>query len=331
MPRMRKTIDNHRFQMRATPDAGESARCASSPSMNGQSVNSCSLADSERYGYPLWLPFPWLLVGLGTTGTDAIHTVLHFVHEAIGKIPKGCRYLTVDAAPTQDMEHQLCHVAIGTDGAGTNPHNGRRLFLDHYDLVKHALQQQIDRLCGSVADTISPLKSAREVTGFLVVAGSGGTSGGTLDPMISLIHDCAQRRSIQEPRVQVVLIGPGMPLRDSSRQPLPEQVGLIHNTYAENLRRIYGLMQTPAHVRERRPDGTEFFVEASARVTGLQKVDYTNGLSDFATTSEFVGMLGHAIFSYVLTQAGEHARQRTRDNHGTGVTGLPTDQRRGLQ
>jgi hypothetical protein len=229
--------------------------------------------------------------------------------------------LTVDATPTFDPDHRLHHIDTETGGSGSNSHKGRQIFLDHYDLVRDALQERVDELCRGAADFVTPAKAAREVTGFMIVAGSGGTSGGSLDPLITSVHDVAQRRSIQDIRVHVVLLGPGMPVRDSSRQPLPEQIRLIQNTYAQNLQRIYGLMQTPGFVREIRPDGTEFYVEASRRVTRIDKVDYTNGLADFATTDELVEMLGHAIFSYILTLAGKHAIERVSDHDGTNVTG----------
>ena len=241
----RISSDNRLPPTRHTPGRNGRHRHAASIPTDGPFVNSgYSLADSERYGYELCIPFPCLLVGLGTTGTAVIHECIRFVGDAVGTVPSVCRYVTIDAAPIHDGSHQLHHIAIGTDGAGTNPHNGFRLFREHYDRIRHAIQQQVDQLCVGVPGAIRPLKTAREVTGFLVVAGSGGTSGGILDLTISVLHDCAQRRSIDDPRVEVLLLGPGMPLRDSSRQPLPEQITLIHNTYAENLRRIYGLIET---------------------------------------------------------------------------------------
>ncbi len=309
-------VENHTQDLVAAVREGIPA-----PSGNGHPHVFACLADSQTFGYCLCMPHPWMLIGAGTTGTGIVQRAVRFIQDAAHRIPRGCRYLTCDAAPTFEPEHVLHHVAIGTDGAGTNPHNGRRLFFDHYDLVRHALQERVDELCRGTADFVTPAKAAREVTGFMIVAGSGGTSGGILDPLISLVHDVAQRRSIQDIRVHVVLLGPGMPLRDSSRQPLPEQIRLIHNTYAQNLQRIYGLMQTPGFVREIRPDGTEFYVKATRRVTRIYTVDYTNGLADFATTDELIEMLGHATFTCLFTQAGKHAIERARDHDGTGVTG----------
>lgn len=325
MSRTQTTPDNNRFRKLMAPGGNGRSGQASRAPLNGADTGAYSLMDSERHGYQLCLSFPWLLVGLGTTGTAIIHQAIHFIVDAVGSIPSGCRYLTIDAAPIHAGPHQLHHIAIGTDGAGTNPHNGLRLFLEYYPLIRHALQCQIDQLCSGVAAQTSPLKTAREVSGFLVVAGSGGTSGGILDPTISLLHDCAQRRSIADPRVEVVLLGPGMPLRDSSRQPLPEQTTLIHNTYAENSRRIYGLMASPGRVRETRPDGTAFSAQAKQRVAALQKVDYTNGFFDFATTGELVDMLGHGVFVHLFTDAGKQVRERGCDHDGIGATGRPVN------
>jgi hypothetical protein len=315
-----------KLQTRITPGGGNGnhvppGKKATASSGDGRGGVVTCLADSEAFGYSLCLPHPWVLLGLGTTGTGVVQTAMRFLADAAKRIPRACRHLTIDAAPTFHPEHLLQHIQIGTDGAGTNPHNGRRLFFEHYDLIRHALQEQIDELCRGAADFVTPAMAARQVTGFMIVAGCGGTSGGTLDPMISLVHDVAQRRSIQEVRVHIVLLGPGMPLRDSSRQPLPEQIRLIQNTYAQNLLRIYGLKETPGFFREIRPDGTDFYVEASRRVTGIDKVDYTNGLADFATTDELVEMVGHAAFTCLLTHAGEHASERKRDHDGIGATG----------
>lgn len=268
---------------------------------------------------------PYYVVSMGTTGAAIARRVFAPLRRHLGRRPKSVNYLMVDAIAAPFDEHRRHFISIGTDGAGTMPHVGRAMFHQYYAEIKNAMLHHVDRIMRGNDPLLQPAKTAREVMGFVVVGtGLGGTSGGSLDPTISLIHDVAQQLNITCPRVHVMMISPEMILNDISRQPIPEQVEMVNATYHQNMHRILGLMQLDGNVCERRPDGSEFYVRARDRVFSLHKADRSNGRVDFSTTSDLVATIADTLHFYLFTAAGHFLDQRNCDIFGL-TAGNETD------
>jgi len=294
-----------------------------SPAADHELKPAFCVASSEKHRVAYQLSMPLFIAGLGTTGCTIVRRMIDRLSHALGRLPSAINYLLIDAvAPPLDHHHQH-FISLDLDGCGSNPHVGRQTFFSFYVEIKNAYLHFVDEIMRGGDSLLRPAKTARDqMCFFLVGSGSGGTSGGILDPAISLTHDVAQQLNIP-PRVHVTMLSPDMILKDITRQPIPEQAAMIPATYAQNMSRILGLMQLDAQVCERRPDGSEFYVKAQHRVFALHKVDRSNGAFDFSTTEDLVSTVADAFHLYLLTAAGQYVDERDRDNVGLGAAGCP--------
>jgi hypothetical protein len=280
-----------------------------------------SADETSRYGFRPSMLLAAFSLGLGSTGAAIVHGITRLVRRELGRLPSCYNYLLVDSAaprPGMDPDH-FCR--IGVDGAGTLPEEGDRLFraTERYAHLRGVINTLVQGL--SAPDPGFPTRNPREALDFWVFAGCGGTSGGALHPAIALLHDVARDRHVREPRIHVVLMGADMPLRDASRRIILEQAQVVPDTAANNLIKICGDLVNPDEIREVRPDGTSFTLKASDRVHSVILADQSNGEADFATTEGLIGMLAHAFFVRLFTQAGTDLMDRFCDQDKLGATG----------
>jgi len=281
-----------------------------------------SLDSSERFRPEYFLSMSWYLVGLGTTGTAIVRSIVDSLRGGLGRRPRTVNYLLIDSIAPPFDHHRRHFVSTGKDGAGTNPLVGRGMFFQHYGQIRNAVLQQMDGIMRGSDPLLPRALAPREALGFFLIgSGIGGTSGGMLDPTISLVHDAARHLNIEQPQVHVLMISPDMVLKDITRQPIPEQVAMIHATYAQNQSRILGHMQLDGHVCEQRPDGSRFYVKAEDRVFSLHKADRSNGLVDLSTTANLVSTIADTLRFCLFTAAGHFLDQRNRDIMALGAAG----------
>jgi hypothetical protein len=285
-----------------------------------------SAADTRRLGCEQRMMLSLIAVGLGTTGAlvvNALATKVQFERNR-RSLPGTFDYLLVDAAAAQPgMDGTNFHqIPGGIDGSGTDPHEGHRLFFDqaNYQQLRSTLNNRVMGLLAG--DPEVPTQSPRQAMDFLLVAGNGGTSGGGLYRAIGVLHDVAQDRHIEQPRINVVFIGAEMSLRDKNRQVTLEQQCIVRATAACNLRKLLADMATDGYLQEARPDGTTFPVKASERVWSLTVADQSNGFSDHATIAELGHMLTEALYLRFFTPAGAFLAERLCDLRKLGVMGL---------
>ena len=289
-------------------------------------VQSFSAADTIRWGCEQRMMLSLLAVGLGTTGALVVNEMAAKLQFERGRqsLPGSFTYLLVDAAARQpDMDISNFHqIPGGVDGSGTDPHRGRGLFCTqaNYGQLRSTLNQRVLDLMDGDPEmaTLSP----RSAMDFLLVAGNGGTSGGALDRAIGLLHDVAQERNIEQPRVHVVFIGAEMSLRDKDRQVTLEQQRMVRATAAVNLRKIMADMASDGYLREPRPDGTSFPVKASHRVWSVILADQSNGFADHATVAQLGHMLSEALYLRFFTAVGAFLAERICDLRQLGVMAL---------
>ena len=261
---------------------------------------------------------PELDCGLGTTGAKIVGGISDMATAEFGRLPNAFNWLAIDGAAREtgiDSEHFM---GLDIDGCGTDPRKGFQRFMDSYSRIRYAVDQQIQNL-SEYDPLVSVDNSLRDVLAVRIFAGPGGSSAGMLHPMISLVHDVAQQRRIQNLRVYLVLMGADMPLRDSSRTVIREQKLAIPDNCANNLIRIFADITSSAVIQERRGDGTAFQVPAAERVWAPAVIDQSNGQHEWSTTNELVEMIAAACFLQIFTVAGKYIEERDNDNRRLGV------------
>ena len=274
-----------------------------------------SAMDTSSYGCLLRLSMPQCLVGLGTAGGRGVHGAAQHVIREAGRLPRSVAYVWIDADSADVATDPHHSVVTAVDGSGTNAHNGRESFLEHLDQIRDALLAHTDPLFD--ADPTLPAdKTAREATCFTVVAGPGGTSTGCLDPMISLIWEIARRRSIQEVRIRVLLLGPEMAINDLTRSVADEQAELIRANFAESANRMYELLDSNGEDTHRLNGSSTSHGTRSPRIFSLDIVDQSNGRADFATNDEFIAMVARTLFFQRFTHVGLDFDSRYCDHRG---------------
>lgn len=285
-----------------------------------------SARDTLRHGVMQHMMLGLLAVSLGTTGAMVLNGLVRKVRAERRRLdlPSAFDYLMVDAAARQpDMDAtNFYQLAGGIDGSGTDPRRGRELFRRHrnYQEMRAILNNRVLGLMR--ADAEQMVLSSRKALDMLLIAGNGGTSGGSLSPAIGLLHDVAQDRHIEEPHIYVVIIGAEIALRDKDRQVTLQQQHVVRATAGDNLRSIIGGMAQDGTLQESRPDGTTFSVKAAERVWSVTVADQSNGFADHATVAELAHMLSDALYLRFFTQAGAYLAERIRDPRHLGDMGL---------
>jgi hypothetical protein len=90
------------------------------------------------------------------------------------------------------------YLPVGTHGAGTAAAEGWKLFHRHADAIRNSVSRRIEHLFQEI-DLTYPLwfGPSQEIV-FWLIAGCGGTSGGTLQPAIALCHDLDREFKVKE-------------------------------------------------------------------------------------------------------------------------------------
>jgi hypothetical protein len=155
---------------------------------------------------------------------------------------------------------------------------------------------------------------------FTVVAGPGGTGGGTADDAVALIHDVARQRKIRHPLVHLVQIGAEMPLCDRTRDVCPEQERTVRATAASLMVKVAADMAADGFRTETRPNGSTFRIGAGDRVQSLLVADQDNGFWQCSTVDGLVEVLVNSLFLRLFTRAGAHLAARIKDPDQLGAS-----------
>lgn len=315
---------NHRFRSgEQPPDPPRQHPLAKSmPGGRGQ----FSAAMTERWCCRLRLALAAFLLGLGTTGSLIVHYVIQRLLTELRRprIPRSVSYLLVDAAAAQegmDTDHFRL-LPGGVDGAGGHALRGFDMFhsVQNYRDLRAATNSYLLQVFRGDPE-LQWLVDPREAMNFFIVAGPGGTSTGCRDSAIGLIHDVARDRHIRTPRIHVVQVGSEMPLRDRTRQVTVEQEQIVRANGANLLIKTLGDHADPDWIREQRPDGTDFPVQACQRVWSITVADQGNGQAECSTMQGLIRVIGNALFLRIFTQAGQYLAERFCDIDQQGGNG----------
>jgi hypothetical protein len=284
------------------------------PAKHGFSFDSIA-----KFGITPRLSASTFLLGLGSTGAAIAHEIVQLLLAELGRLPQNIRYLLIDSASAPLGVDPTNFVQIGVDGFGTDPNEGHDQFCRHYRQLRSSTMLRMLELFASDA-ALSPPKSTRLVVNIWLFAGCGATSGGAVHPAITLLHDIAQERCIQEPRIHVVTIGAEISLRDFTRDVTAKQEKVVRDTDASNLAKLTADFKNLASRLETRPDGTTFSRMTPYRVYSLAHNDQSNGEAEFATVADFVQAMARAYFLRIATEAGKEVMDRFKDLDKLGVT-----------
>lgn len=279
-------------------------------------------ASDDDLGVRLSFNLASLVIAIGTTAGEAGHRVIRRVIETIGgTLPPLIRYLLIDSDGRKNGWNPQHAFIYGVDGIGTVPTEGRKAFLERWDELRGLISARIDQLVAA-ADVRHRMTAPLRAIDIYVIAGPGGTGGGGLDLLITLIHQIAHERGIEEPRVHVILLGPEMPLRDRTRSLSSAQYDLIPATFGANCLLIVNNVVSPEIIQESPPTGPAFQLEACHRVYTVTALDWSNGSFSFSVTEAFLDMVADSLFLRIFTQLAADLAALDRDNRVTGLKGF---------
>lgn len=288
-----------------------------------QSRSRYTLRHAQQYGLRGRGHCPTIGISVGTSGCGVGYELLRNACDEFGRLPHWYKPVFVDAATKEMQLESRDFFPLGVDGAGSVAAQGREMFLRRYPEFVDALKARFTRL--SEIDELFPCEIGKQqATSFVLFTGlGGGTSGGSLEPIIAACHDAAQQLGIAEARVHVAAIGPEICLNDINRSPTLEQRLLVTDNAACNMIKLLSDFANPAFTPWQRPDGTTFELRLSERVWTINLADQSNGQFDFRTLAEFTRMMARTYFFTLFTDAGKYVADRYRDDVNTGVPGRP--------
>lgn len=277
------------------------------------------LSDLERNGYQHQQDMCTVMLGLGSTGALIVDGVARKVLTELGQLPRSFDYLTIDGADGKRLSDPTKHRRLGLNGAGTNPWEGQRAFLKFYKDLHHALDQIVLNLQPdpSMMVTVPP----REAITVNIVAGNGGSSGGMQQPAIMLCHDVFHARRVAKPRVNLVFLGPDMPMQDANRTVTAEQRETVCQTANGNATRAVADHMKPGLTIESPPGRPQFSIPTAHRIWGLTMLDHSNGWHQFGVTEHFVSMVTQSLYMATFTHCIESVEDRVCDLEVLGVMG----------
>jgi len=275
--------------------------------------------EAKRPCVRLRMAMPALLFGLGTTGSKIVHAIIQELRYLQGRLPQACDYLLIDGASPEAGMDKNKHIPLSVSGCGTNKQDGEQAFLGQYGTLRKILRQMWRDL--THIDDIPVDHTSREATAFYVIGGSGGSSSGFQQLMVTLTHDVARELRIQNPRVRIVQCGPDIALRDIHRSPIPEQQFAVPDLAAGLLSQILSDLGKSAVAEHKRHDGTTFCVRRADRIYTTSLVDQSNGAFELLTVADFVEAVAQACVLEWFTEAGKYVLPRKRDNEGRKISG----------
>lgn len=277
------------------------------------------LSDIGTTGYSWFMNMCVVLMGLGTTGSKIVDKAARQAKREFGELPACFNYLTVDAASGEHLLDFNRHHRMNLNGAGTDPKVGEAEFLKRYSQLFHTLSSILQDLRPDARMQVTtPVKEA--VT-CVIVGGNGGASGGFVQPAITLFQDVAREQRIVQPRLNVVSLGPEMPMKDSSRTVTDEQRRTVNQTSFNNFVKVTADHASPELLTECPPGRPAFTLPASQRVHAYASVDQSNGNCQCGTTEDFIEQVAASLFATTFTHVTQSVEDRIADMEMLGTTG----------
>ena len=287
------------------------------------------LSRLDQIGVSLSLTAPLALLSLGTSATYIQQRIIDWLKREVGgEVPRSVAYLMVDGAPRQtgiDSLHfkNITSDAAGESGGGTDPNTGELTFRENYPRLRKALNGAFKRI--DPTDSRLPAeKSIREAVDFVLLAGAGSISGGSLPAAIELCHDVARQWQVRKPRVHVKLLGAEMALRDVDRTPSRKQQLVVRHTQAENLTQLLAWHHSSELITFSPPGGTSFARPACDLTYSRSLIDQSNGLHDYATYEDYIEGVSRGLAASLFTAVGKDVEERCIDLQKLGTTGHGT-------
>lgn len=251
---------------------------------------------------------PTILAGAGTTATAIVSRAYALAIDrgidrvaAVGNLNADADHRPSDVAP-----HRF--LSLSEDGgAGTDPTRGAELFRRKRDDFKAMLLAELRDL-QERASTEYPLH--KTLIGDIWIA-PGATGGGAGHPMVDCFLETALALGIENPRVGLSIVGPGITTRDMNRltQIGTRQSRQIYDTYEQ----VYGRALRDLADDTPGPDGR------TPRLSWVRVIEQGNGYHAATTVEETIEIAAQALFLERFTALGLDIDARVIDERVLGT------------
>ncbi len=267
-------------------------------------------------------------IGSGTTGSQICLATFRLAEQFTNaQIPLNTRWGVVDAdgdsrnSQSRTEMTLVRKTSLGRDGAGTNLANGFKLATARYEDIYRSLLGSMSELM-SVRDVrFSTELPPSECQTVCIIGGSGGTSGGANEVLVTAATEAATAIGLSRLNLVHVTIGCEMPFRDIERSLDPDRIDRLMANYAETAMWRFRTMATQRPIRIHVPGRGWTRVPGSTRVSTYLEFDWASETNKLRTVSELSEMMAASLFYRFFTAVGSQRASRACDDVMCGLTG----------
>ena len=286
------------------------------------------LKQAASPSYQLAMTSATNIVGVGTTGTDAMLRLFAYVYAVTGGVlPATTRWLSIDADKDSRDSKSLAHQAniqflsTGKDGAGTVISNGYALAAKAFPFIKQSILESMTALMNARDHRFAVNLPPSQNQSLLVIAGVGGTSGGTKDLAVTAGTLGSDHIGLDRFDVTMATIGGEIPWRDVNRSVNADGRHRIMANYAESVKWRCGQMATHCPIKIYVPGQGAVRLPAAMRIATSLEFDWESESNKLQTNEQVVEMMAASLFHRFFTAVGCRRESRQCDDVNCGRTG----------
>ena len=286
-------------------------------------LNQTSCPDFDRV-----LTNATIVIGIGTSGSKAVNTLFRMLEQSPSGIPEGVLFIVADVdkdGRKQDSLAEISQIAfipMGSDGAGTNTENGRRIAENYYEDIKSAIEKAMVTLIENDGmETQFNLPAGTLQSVFLVGGSGGGAAGGGMDVFVTASHHAKRSVGLEQLKINQWRIGSQIPTHDVTRTASSDAQERIPANSADNFEASYIQMNTKRYMTEKPPVGEPFEIEMSVRTFANVEFDNVSRGHRIQTNEDLIHVMGGCLQAQIFTAAGKENSSRHIDDFILGTTG----------
>lgn len=269
------------------------------------------------------------IVGVGTTGTQAMLRLFAYVYAVTGGlIPATTRWLSIDADKDSRDPESLSHrtnihfLSTGKDGAGTVISTGYALASKAFPSIRRSILESMAVLMNA-RDHRFPvnLPPSRNQSLLLIAGSAGGTSGGTKDLAVTAGILGSDHIGLERFDVTMATIGGDIPWRDVNRSVNADGRHRIMANFAESIKWRFGQMATHCPIKIDVPGQGSIRLPPALRLAASMEFDWESASSKLQTNEQVTEMMAACLFQRFFTAVGCRRESRQCDDVNCGRTG----------
>ena len=269
------------------------------------------------------------IVGVGTSGTQAMLGLFSYVHAMTGGlIPATTRWLSIDADKDSRDPKSLTEqtnigfVSTGKDGAGTVISTGHALASKAFPFIRQSILESMVGLMNARDHRFAVNLPPSLNQSLLLIAGStGDTSGGTNDLVVTAGLLGSDHIGLDRFDVTMVTIGGDIPWRDVNRSVNADGRHRIMANYAESMKWRCGQMATHCPIKIDVPGQSPVRLHAATRIGTSVEFDWESESNKLQTNEQVIEMMVACLFHRFFTAVGCRRESRQCDDVNCGRTG----------